>query len=192
MNPQHTVPTLDDGAGVYLWDSAAICTYLIAKYGTAGIACPLYPNDDYVLRARIDQRLHFNTGVLNPLLRAACAQVLRRRQPHLDAELLADAAVAFDFLEQFLADGAFLVGQRLTLADLVCATMVANLVEARVVQLEDGGEDGRYTKVATWMRRVAAELPYFDELNQKKAAQYGQFFRAQLEQNQIKQADDSK
>lgn len=61
LNPQHTVPTLIDG-DFTLWDSHAIATYLIQKYGKDD---KLYPND-LETRARIDQRLHFDGSILFP------------------------------------------------------------------------------------------------------------------------------
>lgn len=58
-NPQHTVPLLDDD-GKIIWDSHAIATYLIEKYGKDD---SLYSADLYE-RAVINQRLHFDSGVL--------------------------------------------------------------------------------------------------------------------------------
>lgn len=65
MNPQHTVPTLDDD-GFYIWDSHAISAYLIGKYAKDD---SLYPKD-LQKRAVIDQRLHFDSGILFPRLGA--------------------------------------------------------------------------------------------------------------------------
>lgn len=61
MNPQHTVPTLDDD-GYILWDSHAINAYLVEKYGKDD---SFYPKD-LKKRGIVDQRLHFDTGVLFP------------------------------------------------------------------------------------------------------------------------------
>lgn len=63
-NPQHTIPTLEDG-GNCIWDSHAIATYLIGKYAEDD---SLYPKDLYT-RAVINQRLHFESGVLFPAVR---------------------------------------------------------------------------------------------------------------------------
>ncbi|KAF2889460.1 hypothetical protein ILUMI_16713, partial [Ignelater luminosus] len=60
-NPQHTVPVLEDD-GKTIWDSHAINIYLVSKYGKDD---SLYPKDPYK-RAIINQRFHFNTGVLQP------------------------------------------------------------------------------------------------------------------------------
>ena len=64
LNPQHTIPTLDDN-GAVIWDSHAICTYLVSKYGKDD---SLYPKD-LLVRAKVDQRLHFDTGILFARLR---------------------------------------------------------------------------------------------------------------------------
>lgn len=61
INPQHSVPTLDDD-GKIIWDSHAINIYLVTKYGKDN---SLYPDDPH-RRAIINQRLHFDSGVLFP------------------------------------------------------------------------------------------------------------------------------
>lgn len=69
-NPQHTVPTLDDNGNI-ICDSHAIVTYLIGKYGKDD---SLYPKDLYK-RALVDQRLHFDSGVLFVRLRAIVVSI---------------------------------------------------------------------------------------------------------------------
>lgn len=72
MNPQHTVPTLDDN-GFIIWDSHAILVYLVDKYAKGNI---LY-SDDVEVRAKINQRLHFDTGVAFPLLMSVAVSILQ-------------------------------------------------------------------------------------------------------------------
>lgn len=70
LNPQHTVPTLQDGDFV-VWDSHAINAYLVGKYGKDD---SLYPKD-LQKRAIIDQRLHFDSGILFPRLAAIIVSI---------------------------------------------------------------------------------------------------------------------
>ncbi|KAJ8927876.1 hypothetical protein NQ314_019620 [Rhamnusium bicolor] len=72
LNPLHTVPTLEDGDFV-IWDSHAINTYLVGKYGKND---SLYPKD-LQKRAVIDQRLYFDVGILFPRVGAIVGSLLR-------------------------------------------------------------------------------------------------------------------
>jgi glutathione S-transferase len=73
LNPQHTVPTLVDDDGFTLWDSHAIMVYLVSKYAKNDA---LYPKD-LKKRALIDQRLHFDSGVVFAQLRRIVVSVFQ-------------------------------------------------------------------------------------------------------------------
>ena len=64
LNPQHTVPVIDDD-GTVIWESHAICMYLVQKYGKDD---KLYPSD-LLTRTRINAVLHFDSTVLFARLR---------------------------------------------------------------------------------------------------------------------------
>lgn len=67
INPQHTVPTLDDN-GFILTESRAIIVYLVEKYAPGN---SLYPAD-VKQKALINQRLQFDVGTFYQRLRAIC------------------------------------------------------------------------------------------------------------------------
>ncbi|MFH5924815.1 glutathione S-transferase family protein [Roseomonas xinghualingensis] len=62
MNPNSTVPTIEEADGFTLWESNSILRYLAStRHGGAA----LYPNDPRE-RAKVDQWLDWILGVLNP------------------------------------------------------------------------------------------------------------------------------
>lgn len=177
INPQHTIPTLDDN-GSYLWESTAICTYLIGKYGPRN-GCALYPNEP-LKRAYIDQRLYFNAAILFPLLRTSGIQVIVMGKPAVGPRTLKAVAAALDILEQFQASqpaGTFLVGDQFTLADLATATTVTSMEQWFPLPVD------RYGRTAAWLKRVADAVPFYDELNTSIVNAYGQIFAAKLLEN---------
>lgn len=72
INPQHTIPTLDDN-GFILTESRAIAIYLVEKYFPEGHS--LYPKD-VKQRAVINQRLQFDCGTLHPIFRKIFVSVM--------------------------------------------------------------------------------------------------------------------
>ncbi|KAI7815122.1 glutathione S-transferase, partial [Rhyzopertha dominica] len=62
LNPQHTIPTLDDN-GFVLWESRAIMEYLTQQYGDGK-----YFSNDPKEAARINQFLYFDAATLMPRL----------------------------------------------------------------------------------------------------------------------------
>ncbi|XP_030765550.1 glutathione S-transferase D6-like [Sitophilus oryzae] len=71
INPQHTIPTLCDN-GFVIWDSHAIIAFLVGKYGNDD---ELY-SKDIMERALIDQRLHFDSSVVNNFTRTILVSLL--------------------------------------------------------------------------------------------------------------------
>lgn len=154
INPQHSVPTLDDNGDI-IWDSHAICTYLVGKYGADDA---LYPKD-LVQRARVDQRLHFDSGILYPASRAANVSIFNGGS-EVPQDKIDGLYAAYELLEKFLQNDDYLVGNSLTVADLCCVATVTTMdVHAPI-------EQDQYPKIHGWIERLA-ELPFFEELNTK-------------------------
>lgn len=174
LNPQHTVPTLVDGDDS-IWDSHAIVVYLAEKY--AGNSA-LYPKD-LITRARIQQRLHFDSGLLFPPMRIANSTIIFGgvvdvAQDHLDA-----MSSALDMTEQFLQHDDYLVGNQVTLADFCCVSTILALDYHIPLAT-------RYPKTNAWLQRLS-RLPYFDELSIQANKQYRALLDARREQNKTAQ-----
>lgn len=169
------MPTLDDN-GKYLWDSHAISTYLIEKYGNSEDH-PLYPKDAFT-RARIDQRLHFESGILfNSLIRLT--RPLRYKgATEFDEEHLDEVQLAFGTVEMFLEVDPYLVGDHLTLADFSIATTVTSL--APFVGLSAA----KYPKINAWLKRLET-LPYFYEANTVGVTLFGELVESLLANNKL-------
>lgn len=161
---------LDDN-GVIIWDSHAISTYLIEKYSHSD---SLYPKD-LVTRARIDQRLHFDSGVLFPALRNANSSIFMGgtdvSQEHTKAMF-----EALDMLEIFLTDAEFLVGNLWTVADFACLTTVA------AYEMQFSIEEKRYPNIRRWIRNMMA-LPFYDDLVEKPSIQLRTWLMDKIKEN---------
>ncbi|XP_065339779.1 glutathione S-transferase 1-like [Cloeon dipterum] len=155
INPQHTVPTLVDD-GFAIWDSHAICGYLVSKFAKDD---SLYPKDPQK-RAVVDQRLHFDSGVLFPRLRDITFPLLFLKCKEIPEEKRKKVFDAYEFLEKFLADNEYLTGNSFTIADICCISTVSSLVEALRVPADD------YPKVKAWIQRCRDNLPGYKEANQ--------------------------
>lgn len=168
LNPQHCVPTLVDN-GEAIWDSHAICAYLIDKYAPGS---ELYPTD-LVKRAKINQRLYFDSGVLFAALKLAQFPVFTKGQHTVAPAVIEALYAAFDFLETFLDGNDYLVGENVTLADLCCVTSVIS-AEA-ILTLNN---NSKYPRINAWLQRLQ-QLPYVRDVNADSASG----FRALIEKN---------
>lgn len=173
MNPQHKVPTLDDN-GFYLCDSHAIATYLIGKYAKNDA---LYATD-LQTRGTIDQRLHFDTGILFPPMAECMVAVIYLGAYEYKAETLANITDAYGLLDMFLDGKPYLVGDSITVADLSCITSVTQLDIVQPI-------DEKFTNVRAWIERLG-QLPYYDELNGSVVAKLKDWITTKLEENRQK------
>ncbi|KAJ8682264.1 hypothetical protein QAD02_018056 [Eretmocerus hayati] len=153
MNPQHTVPTMDDN-GFYLWESRAICTYLIEKYAKND---SLYPKDPKQ-RAIINQRLYFDMGTVYQSFADYYYPQIFGGAP-ADPAKLEKIHEAFGYLEKFLDGQNYVAGSNLTVADLVLATSISNFT------LFEDVDFNKYSQTKKWLARIESEAPKYAETN---------------------------
>ena len=118
LNPNGLVPVIETEDGV-LWESNTICRYLAAKYRRPD----LLPADPWP-RALVERWMDWQATELNGAWRSAFMGLVRKDPAFADPSLIADSVRAWSakmaILEQHLGAGSsFLVGDRLTLADIV-------------------------------------------------------------------------
>lgn len=135
--------------------SHAINTYLVSKYAPNNA---LYPTN-LITRAKIDQRLHFDSSVIFPAIKSFVNSVIYGDKTEYQPESLQAAHNAYQLVEAFLASGQFLVGDQLTLADVSCVADLNTL--APLVPIDAT----KYPRLSEWMNRVAAAIPGYAKIN---------------------------
>jgi glutathione S-transferase len=122
MNPNSLVPVIEDDDYV-LWESNVIVRYLAAKHALG----QMYPID---LRERFDAErwMDWQQTTLNPVSRPGFWQLVRtppeQRMPAVIAESNAAVEALMFTLDMHLANRAFMVGDRFTMADIPLACEV--------------------------------------------------------------------
>ncbi|XP_043279816.1 glutathione S-transferase 1-like isoform X2 [Venturia canescens] len=152
MNPEHTVPTLNDN-GFIIWDSHAIMGYLVDKYAKNDT---LYPKD-VAQRALVNQRLHFDSGVLFSRLRFISYALIMGKTDTVPIEKLELLEEAYRHLNNFLNGKKWLVGDSYTLADISCVTTISSIV--CVLPIDE------YPHIQAWLKRCEETLPGYKTLN---------------------------
>jgi glutathione S-transferase len=147
INPQHTIPTLVDGEFV-LWESRAICVYLIEKYG--GDENQLYPSE-VETKALINHRLFFDMGTLFPGFQEYYAAPLlgKEQTPENFAKLEKSIKLLNGFLEKtgFVAET-----EAMSVADIVIFATTSTIEVA-------GFDFSDYPKVGEWLQMMKENCP---------------------------------
>ncbi|XP_022208466.2 glutathione S-transferase T2-like [Drosophila obscura] len=150
INPQHTIPTLVDN-GFAIWESRAIATYLVEKYGKDD---SLYPKDPQK-RAVINQRLYFDLSTLYDSFAKYYYPYFHTGKPG-DAEALKKVETSFEFLNTFLEGQTYVAGSQLTVADIA---IVATVSTFDIVEFDLT----KYPNVARWYANAKKVTPGWDE-----------------------------
>ncbi|KAL1502345.1 hypothetical protein ABEB36_007499 [Hypothenemus hampei] len=119
INPSHTVPTLDDG--VILWDSHAILMYLAETYGKNS---GLY-SEKLEEKMKIFQILNLDCGTVFRKMSDCIKPIFYDNKKTLEPKALEAAKETYVVLERILKKNKFLVGDRLTIADISVFSSVA-------------------------------------------------------------------
>lgn len=152
LNPQHTIPTIDDN-GFGLWESRAILAYLVNAYGKDD---SLYPKDPKK-RAIVDQRLYFDMGTLYGRFADYYYPVYFSGSPY-DPAKLEKINDAMKFLDTFLEGQEYAAGDHLTIADLALVTSISTY-EAVDYDLSP------YKNITRWYAKVKQTAPGYAEDN---------------------------
>ncbi len=146
MHPFGQVPVLDDN-GVVLWDSNGILVYLARTYG--GEAWSLGSAQE---EAAIQGWLSIAAG---PIASGpATARLVKVFGANLDHDLAkARATALFETMNKFLDGPNYLVGEKVSIADIAAYTYIAHAPEGGV-PLDS------YPNIQAWISRVEA-LPNF-------------------------------
>lgn len=167
-NPLHTVPTLEDG-DFAIFDSHAINAYLVGKYGKND---SLYPKD-LQKRAIVDQRLHFDSGVLFPRMGAIVGAILRGGAKTIEKDKADLVSQAYQSLETLLEGRKYVAGNDVTIADFSLIATVSSTNSAIVPVAAN-----TYPKISAWLARMQA-LPYY-QANQVGVDQFKAMIQSRL------------
>ncbi|XP_054711350.1 uncharacterized protein LOC129220940 [Uloborus diversus] len=152
MNPQHTVPTIDDN-GFYLWESRAILAYLVNQYSPGNAIYPKDPQE----RAKIDRMLYFDMGTLYKAELDYMIPPLLRGEP-ADPEKLEAFKKALSLFEEFLGKTTYAATNYITIADF---SLVASLSFAAIMNISLS----EYPRITAWMQKLEKEIPNYHEIN---------------------------
>lgn len=152
LNPQHTIPTIQDG-DLILWESRAIMGYLVNRYGKDDGYYPVDP----VKRAIVDQRLYFDMGTLFARFSEYYLSQIFKKLP-ADPEKYKKLQEALGFFNTFLEGQKYAAGDELTIADFSLVTTVSTFVDGGAnCSLDD------YPNVQRWYKDCVENVPGYEE-----------------------------
>jgi glutathione S-transferase len=149
LNPLRETPVLELDSGETLAQSNAILWYVAEGTG--------FLPDTRLERAQVAQWLYFEQERVMSGIGAARFRIMTGRAPELVASRLALGEGALAVLDAHLRDRAFLVGNRLSIADV-------SVFGYTHVAADAGYDLARYASVGFWLDRVRGEPGFVDDL----------------------------
>ncbi|XP_058115796.1 glutathione S-transferase 1-1-like [Anopheles ziemanni] len=166
INPEHTIPALDDN-GFYLGESRAILTYLVDAYRPGHSLYPNIPKE----KALINRVLHHDLGAFYPKFFSSFGGLFSGAQTEITDENRATAHKALTDLENYLVRNDFFAGENPTVADLSLLPMIATAVHC-------GLDLTKYKRLNEWYENCRQLKGYEDD--QEVARQIGVFIRSKF------------
>lgn len=145
-----------------MWESRAICTYLIEKAGKDN----LYPKDPKA-RAVVNQRLYFDMGTLYQKFADYYYPQIFAKAP-ADPEKFKAMEAALGFFNTFLEGNKYAAGNELTVADI---SLVATISSYDVA----GFDLSKYPNVNKWYALCKETVPGYS-INQAGLEEFKKFF----------------
>ncbi|XP_055607627.1 glutathione S-transferase 1-1-like [Uranotaenia lowii] len=164
MNPQHTVPTLDDN-GFYLWESRAILAYLVETYSPGHTLYPTIPRE----RAAINRILHHDLSTLYAHTTLKLMPIWMRQTTVVSEDMKKEFYEALEKLERYLIRNEWFAGENITLADISLLPTIASMVHT-------GVDFTRFPRLAAWYENCKILKGY--EEDQQVAEQAGAYFKS--------------
>ncbi|XP_002074751.2 glutathione S-transferase 1 [Drosophila willistoni] len=166
MNPQHTVPTLDDD-GFYVYDSHAINSYLVSKYGKDD---SLYPKD-LQERAAVDQRLYYEASVVYNTIKNIVYPLVFLNETTIPQSKFDAISGVYQTVDTFVEKHSYVAGDQLTIADFHLVTMLTTLTTFVDIDAE------KYPKLNNWLS-LLKDLPYYEKANAKGLEDFGNMIKS--------------
>lgn len=157
------IPTLVDN-GFALWESRAICVYLIEKYGNSS----LYPKD-LKSRSVVNQRLYFDMGTLYAKFADYYYPQIFHKQP-ADPEKFKAMETALGFFDKFLESSKYAAGDELTVADFALVATISSY------DVSAGFDLSPYKNIVRWYALCRETVPGY-EINQSGAEEFKKYFQ---------------
>mmetsp|Transcript_3176 Transcript_3176/g.7129 ORF Transcript_3176/g.7129 Transcript_3176/m.7129 type:complete len:229 (-) Transcript_3176:40-726(-) len=174
--PTGNVPAIEDTEnGMILWESNAILTYIAEKYRLED----LYPSQDIVKRAKIQQWLHWHHHNTRVLTFGVFGPHFRPDIKFNEVEIkgnIRKAKNACQIMNDQLSTADFLVGDSLTLADIACYEDLGQCASHNLALFDFS----KYPAVESWIQRLE-KLPKHQETHKV----FG-FFKKMLDKQRSK------
>ncbi|XP_055713027.1 glutathione S-transferase 1-1-like [Phlebotomus papatasi] len=166
MNPQHTVPTIEDN-GFVLWESRAIATYLVSAKAPGS---SLYPSD-VKKKAIVDARLYLeqalqisHSTIAYPIFLGEATTIPDDKKQKV-YQILGN-------LNSFLEGQKYAAGDELTIADLALLATITSIYEL-------GANVSKFKNIYAWYKRMES-VPGHQE-NYEGAKALGNFLRSKAD-----------